>query len=513
MRNATTRKETYGNMIAVDFYRVSSRSQEDKFSLVSQKKQGSEYAKRQGLRVINTWSEVESASKEERRTKFFEMIDHIKAHNIKHVIFDKVDRAVRGFKSAVMIEELVDKHGVQFHFARENLVIHAGSPPQDKIRFYLGTILAKYYIDNLKQEINKGLQARLDEGHWNHKAPVGYLNYFDPDAKTATIIVDPVLGPAVKEIFELYSTTNYTYVQLVAVLNRCSEKRFSWPIIPGILSNPFYYGERRVKGELIGPGLHQPLIDKALFDACQKVRGIRARHLAENPEKRLVEKPFLRLMKCGTCGHAITGETVRNSRGNLYVYYRCSYAPCKANKKRVGQRDLDRQISAAFAPFEAFTPKATRAFVDALRDGMTKLEEYTTAKVAELEEKKEEARGNLERLSELFVQQEIDEVLYQQRLEAMKKKHDQIFAELQAVRQADHKTFEKTLDLIQHFTNLKDFQRLGEFLLSKAEVAKVLLSNRILDNGRFRFNYVFPLDELIQLTASRVWWTLAGSNR
>jgi hypothetical protein len=336
-----------------------------------------------------------------------------------------------------------------------------------------------------------------------------YLNYTDKATKTATVIVHPTLGPAVREVFELYSTTNYTYVQLAEFLSRRWEKPFPWKSIPGLLSNPFYYGERRVKGELIGPGIHQPLIDKALFDACQKIRGIRARQYLENPEKRQHEKPFIRLMKCGTCGHAITGETVKNSRGNLYVYYRCSYAPCKASKKRVSQRDLDRQISAAFAPFEAFTPKATSAFVDALRSGMANLEEYTRERIRELEEDYQEIRGIMERLNEIFVRQEIMQETYERRFEAHKQKHDQVFAELQAVRAANHKTFGHSLDLIQHFTCLKDFQKLGEFLLSKAEISKVLLSNRTLENGRFRFNYVFPLDDLIQLTTSRVWWRKA----
>lgn len=491
---------------AVEFDRVSSKSQEDKFSLISQKKLASEYAQRHGLRIVSAWSEVESASKEEGRKKFFEMLDYIKDHGIKNVIFDKVDRAVRGFKSAVMIEELVDKHGVRFHFARENLVIHAGSPPQDKIRFYLGTILAKYYIDNLKQEINKGLEARVVDGHWNHKAPLGYLNYTDPARRMAAVIIDPVMGPAVREVFELYGTGNYTYVQLAEVLSRRAEKPVSWKSVPAVLANPFYYGERRVKGELLGRGLHEPLIDKALFDACQKVRGIRARQFQENPQKRQHEKPFIQLMKCATCGHAITGETVKNSRGSLYVYYRCSYAPCKASKRRVPQVEIDRQISAAFAPFEAFTPKATRAFVDALRLGMTSREESTRERVEELEGEYQEIRDMMERLNEAFVRQEVAQESYERRLDALKAKHDRVFVELQAVRKADHKTYSHTLDLIQHFTCLRDFQKLGEFMLAKAEISKILLSNRTLDNGRLHFNYVFPLNDLIQLTGTRNWW-------
>lgn len=130
---------------AVIFDRVSSEDQRDGYSLDAQRSAGLAYAQRFGLQIVRPWSVRESASKEEDRKEFFDMIEFVKQNKIEAVIFDKVDRACRGLKSAVMIEELMDHYGVKFHFTREHLVIDKESPPQEKLRFYLGIILAKYY--------------------------------------------------------------------------------------------------------------------------------------------------------------------------------------------------------------------------------------------------------------------------------------------------------------------------------------------------------------------------------
>src|SRR5437016_398110 len=89
---------------SVRFDRVSSEEQRDGFSLDAQESMGQKYAKERGLKYVKIWSVDESASKEDERKHFFAMIDFVKGKDVKDVVFDKIDRACRGFKSAVMIE-------------------------------------------------------------------------------------------------------------------------------------------------------------------------------------------------------------------------------------------------------------------------------------------------------------------------------------------------------------------------------------------------------------------------
>src|SRR4051812_17016649 len=99
-----------GNNSAVVFSRVSSEDQRDGFSLDAQLSLALKYADEQKLEVKRSWKVDESASKENDRKHFFEMVEYVKDNQIKNVIFDKVDRAVRGFRSATLIDDLIQSH-------------------------------------------------------------------------------------------------------------------------------------------------------------------------------------------------------------------------------------------------------------------------------------------------------------------------------------------------------------------------------------------------------------------
>ncbi len=503
-----------GREAAVEFDRVSSNAQEDGQSLGAQRRLGEEYARKYGLQVVRAWSEVESASKENDRKQFFAMVEFIKERDIKHVVFDKVDRAVRGFKSAVIIQDLMEQYGVKFHFTRENLVIDKDSPPSEKLRFYLGTILAKYYIDNLKVEIKKGLDARTDAGLWNYKAPIGYLNFRDPTSKTATVIPDPQLAPAIKEIFELYATGEYTYAELIPILNRVSEKQYDWKLLPPLISNPFYYGAICIKGKIVKKkGLHEPLVSKALWDACQRSKGIRAAKYAANDAKRSVSKPFMRLIKCGHCSHWFTGETVIKATGKAYVYYRCSNKACSHNKVRWPQNRLNDMLSEAFKPFAAFTPKAVDACIQTIADRVGDFHEYTKRNIDELIDRELVVKQRLLTAEEMLRQGRTTKARYEEEVQAANAELDKISIEIVAYRNTDRKTFDKSLCLIQLFTKVTDYNDVGADLLKKAQLAKMFLSNPVILNGTLQFEYVNPLDELLKIVGGQGWWAHLDLNQ
>ena len=43
-------------------------------------------------------------------------------------------------------------------------------------------------------------------------------------------------------------------------------------------------------------------------------------------------------------------------------------------------------------------------------------------------------------------------------------------------------------------------------LLKKAAMARLVLSNISLEGGTLRFDYVNPLDVLLEITKGRLWW-------
>src|SRR6516164_3359258 len=69
--------------------------------------------------------------------------------------------------------------------------------------------MAKNYIDNLSEEVRKGLHQKAREGMWPTVAPLGYLNGIGDGGKK-TIVPDPALAPAVRRLFEQYATGTYS---------------------------------------------------------------------------------------------------------------------------------------------------------------------------------------------------------------------------------------------------------------------------------------------------------------
>jgi site-specific DNA recombinase len=491
--------------LAVQFNRISSDGQDDGFSLDAQDKMGREYAKKHKLKVVKVWSEIESAYKEQERKKFFQMVEFVKKNDIKHVIFDKVDRAVRGFRSAVVLEDLVEMHDVRFHFTRDNLVIDSSSSPQDKFRFYLFAIMGKYYVDNLKQEQKKGVTQRLEAGHWSWGCPVGYRYVVEQGTRRKVVEPDPILAPAIREIFEKYATGNYSLPELVAILNRVSEKEYSFKLLCRMIENPFYYGVMKVKGKVMKAS-HKGIVDKKTWDACQKVRGIRAEQFQLDPKKKNIAKPFIQVFRCGVCGHSITGESHVKKSGKTYVYYRCANAKCEQRTKTVSQDTLYKQILLAFKPFEKYTPAATRAFIETLKHRIEDLGAYTSDKVLEYRKNIEELRGKILELRELFEAGRISAEEYAELLGKRKEALAILEADSLAHSRADDTTFEQGLGIIELLPLINNFFKLSGNLLAQAEIVKLILSNRLLKDGTIQYSYLKPFDVLVELTRGQVWW-------
>ena len=484
---------------AIKFDRVSSDKQEDGFSLEAQDKSGEKYAKSNNLVIVKSWAVSESASKENDRRHFFEMIDYIKENNIKDAIFDKVDRACRGLKSAVMIEDLIDNFSVKFHFPRESLSIDRDSPPQEKLRFYLGVILGKYYIDNMKVDIKKGQERRKENGLWASKAPLGYLN------RNKKIIIENDLTSTIKEIFELYSTGNYGWVQLAEFFNNRFPERenIGKTTVERMIVNPFYYGDMLLKGKVIKAS-HKPIIDKKLFDKCQKIKGIRA---AQTNSKRepTTAKPFMKMMTCGVCGHEITGEI---KKAGKYIYYHCANAKCAQRSINTNQNKILEQLRDIFSPFAKFTPKATNAFIENLKDKLMDLDAYTQRASCDLADERVEIKKNINKLERLHRNGTLTDTEYKEVLDIKNKTLEEKTDELVAFQNADLATYRKGFAIIELFTKVNDFMELNENLLEKARLVKLCLSNLVLTDGNLDYHWVKPFDDIIELAQLPVWWSI-----
>lgn len=94
---------------------------------------------------------------------------------------------------------------------------------------------SKYYVDNLSQNIRRGIRQKLRRGEWSALAPIGYVN----DAKTRKVVLDKEKYLKVKKIFELYAIGNYSVPALLEISKKINLKNRSGKIYGSTLLNKF----------------------------------------------------------------------------------------------------------------------------------------------------------------------------------------------------------------------------------------------------------------------------------
>lgn len=151
---------------AVILARVSSKSQEDEgYSLDSQLKLLRGYCDKQGLEVVHIFKIAETASKEQSRKIFHELLTFIKKNKVYHLAVEKTDRFTRNFRDAVAIDEWLEKdEDRRLHAVKENLLLHKNAKSDVKFMWNIHLSVAKKYTDNLREEAMKGWAEKLAQG-------------------------------------------------------------------------------------------------------------------------------------------------------------------------------------------------------------------------------------------------------------------------------------------------------------------------------------------------------------
>ena len=181
---------------------------------------------------------------------------------------------------------------------------------------------AKYYTDNLRENILRGIRQKIRRGELSAKAPLGYFN----EPRLRTIEPDKKTFHKVKEALGAFATGQYT---LTAIQRKMFSlglvgkdgKHLALSTVQKVLTNPFYYGHFHYRGE-VHPGSHKPMISKKLFDQIQLALVQNGKPRKKRGEKGLLYKGFA---VCGECGYAITAERKIKKSGRLYHYYHCTF--------------------------------------------------------------------------------------------------------------------------------------------------------------------------------------------
>jgi len=341
---------------AVIYARVSSREQErEGYSIPAQLDLLRAYADEQSFDVVQEYTDVETA-KRTGRTAFGKMLTFLrKKRKVQPVVLvEKTDRLYRNLKDWVSVDALK----VDVHLVKEGVVLSDESRSSEKFVHGIKVLMAKNYVDNLSEEVRKGMHHKAADGYWPSSAPIGYLN--KRENGRSRLILDPDRAMMVRLVFELYDTGEWSMNRIAKHVTAEGFRgkrggKITASQIQSILRKSLYAGRFEWGGEVYD-GKDPRIIDWALYERVQdRMEG----HPYTRPE--VLEFAYgSGLLTCGHCGAAITAEKKKQK----YIYYRCSQR-CEAHAF-IREEDVCAQYLQHFRALN-MTPDVAQRITDTLR--------------------------------------------------------------------------------------------------------------------------------------------------
>ena len=313
---------------AVILARVSSKSQEDEgYSLDSQLKLLQGYCDNKNLSVVRVFKIAETASKEQSRKVFHELLAYISSNNIYHLAVEKTDRFTRNFRDAVAIDDWLDQDpNRRLHAVKENLLLHKNAKSDVKFMWNIHVSVAKKYTDNLREEAMKGWAEKLAQGWLPGVPPPGYMTVTENGKRIHVPNQDNKC--LMEQAFRKYLDPNQSLASISKEMDHMGIRTrkgrpYSKSKVQKILTNPFYIGINRWNGKDY-PGAQEPIISKELFDKVQQKmhRGRPLVFTQHNP-------PLKSLIRCADCKTIVTWQW---QKGRYYGVCRRKSAACKSFK-------------------------------------------------------------------------------------------------------------------------------------------------------------------------------------
>ncbi|MCK5320891.1 recombinase family protein [Candidatus Parcubacteria bacterium] len=392
----------------IAYCRKSSESEDRQaMSIESQMNELQKLAKGANFSFTKIFKESMSA-KSIGRPVFEQMLEYIQKQNGCVLVAWKIDRISRNIADGGRVLDLLEKGKIKEIKTIDKTITNEST---DKFLFIIDLGVGKKYIDDLRQNVMRGMKTKLEKGGWPWHAPIGYLN----DGK-GNIIVDSIRSLYVKEVFELYASGKYSLGDIVEIMNKKglttkNNKKVYRHTIYLTLQNPFYYGIMSVWGKIY-EGSHMPIISKRLFDQVQDIL-----HGNSRPRKKQHFFYLRGLMYCEKCGCMLTAS---KKKGHMYYYCTNGKKICDEHNKYMREEKASEKITDILGNIQFSSELVEIAYMAAKE----KLEKNKT-KINDLhlvyEKQFSQIKTKEDKLLEAYISELIDKDKYETKLEEIKK--------------------------------------------------------------------------------------------
>jgi DNA invertase Pin-like site-specific DNA recombinase len=373
---------------AVAYVRESTEEQGRGYSPDGQRQAIARYAADHGMQLTEEYLDFETGRAADKRPGFQRLIEDAMERRFDVMLVFHTSRFARNTVEAKRYKKLLRSElGIDVISVTQPL----GADTDDPAAFLsesVHEIFDEYYSVSLSFWTKMGLREKARQGLLTGSLPWGYVKGEDGIA-----IPDPVKAPFVRQLFEMYATGQHTDRTLTAWLNvsgqrTARDRAFGIDTVREMLCNAAYAGYvsgRRDRSKAI-KGLHEPIVDEALYDRVQLMRRQRARTL--NPGRPSPNYLLRGLARCRRCNARMQGTGGRANTPRYYCASRRANHSC--DQPIIPAEQVEQQLAAFLT---GFAPNlAIRKEILARLSTNTPETRDATARRAALEQRRARAR-------------------------------------------------------------------------------------------------------------------------
>lgn len=349
-----------------------------------------DYVRIHGGTVVGEYVDTFASGKDTNRPQFRELLAQLDSPDCPWdcIVCYKLSRFSRSRRDCENLFFRLTERGKSFASVTENIDINSISG-----RAYVGML---QIFNQLEREQTaemirqKMIHIAANGGCPHGRPPIGYKR---SGVKHDNVLIpDPEVAPRIRRAFRM-AADRVPVIDICRYLGQCAQS------VMHILRNRTYIGEIVYAGQSY-KGKHEPIIDKATFDAVQALHLPPGEGHASRPAAQKFPYSLAGLVHC-SCGRYMTPASAKSGR---YHYYQCTDAVgCKC---RVSSEALQDAVFRLLAEVE-YSPDFLRGIVDGYnarrRDALRNIEPARASLRAELAatEKKREnivaaiASGNI----------------------------------------------------------------------------------------------------------------------
>ncbi|MDD5688936.1 MAG: recombinase family protein [Caldisericia bacterium] len=441
------------------------------------------------LDIKKIYTESKSAKKPNNRPLFDEIIRRIENSEANGILCWQINRLSRNPIDSGKLSWLL-----QQGILKSIQTIDRQYLPDDNVLlFNVESGMANQYILDLKKNVKRGTESKLQKGWKPNLAPLGYLN----DKAEKTIIKDTERFNLIRKMWDLMLTGNYTPPKILDIANdewgfktRTFKKKgyggkpLSRSGIYKIFTNIFYAGVIDYYDTQY-EGRHEPMITFEEYDRVQTILGRKGR-----PRPKTHKFAFTGFIRCGECGCLYTAETKKKfikSTGEIreYTYYHCTRRTRRVNctqRKAIKENDLELQVEKELEKY-TILPEFLNWALEGLNEKNNKEIEDRT-KVYEMQHKTLiQNQKELDELTKMRYRQLIDDEIFVKEKNDLQAKISQLKGKL---RETEARA-ERWLELTERTFNFATYARKAFFedgLELKKEILMALGKSPIIKDGK-----------------------------